>query len=187
MKRTVTTALLFLLTACSTTQPTSNSQPGQPAASQPAASSQPAPAGSAAKPIGELKEGEASGSILVEGQTIAVTHAYAGHGEMFGEEAVLVLLTEKPVTDAGLSEFFDDKFGSFPKDNNGLQYKVGKGFWVMYHPGSLQTSGINTLKEYSVENGVVKGRDEYQDDFDNKVYKRTVTFVARLREKAAAK
>jgi hypothetical protein len=184
LKRTVTTALLFLLTACSTTtQPTSNSQPGT--ASQPAAASQPAQPAASAKPVAELKEGEASGTILVEGQTIAVNHAYAGRGEMFGEEATLVLLTEKPVTDEGLSGFFDDKFGSFPKDNNGLQYKVGTGFWVMYHPGSLQTSGINTLKEWSVENGMVKGRDEYQDDFDNKVYKRSVTFLARIRDKAA--
>jgi len=132
-----------------------------------------------------LKEGEASGSILVEGQTISLKHAYAGQGEMFDEPAVLLLLTETPLAEQALAKFFDEKYGSFPNDTNGLQYKVGTGFWVMYHPGSLQTSGINTLKEWSVENGIVKGRDEYQDDFDNKIYKRSVTFLARVREKAA--
>ena len=104
---------------------------------------------------------------------------------MFDEPAVLLLLTETPLAEQALAKFFDEKYGFFPNDTNGLQYKVGTGFWVMYHPGSLQTSGINTLKEWSVENGIVKGRDEYQDDFDNKIYKRSVTFLARVREKAA--
>jgi hypothetical protein len=64
-----------------------------------------------------------------------------------------------------------------------LEYKIGKGFWVMYHPGAFQTSGINTLKDYSVENGVVKGRDEDSTNFDGRDYKRSVSFVARVTEK----
>ena len=51
------------------------------------------------------------------------------------------------------------------------------------NPGGFQTSGINTPKDYSVENGIVKGRDEDTDNFDNKVYKGAVSFAARLPEK----
>ena len=171
--------LLLVLTACSTKQPPSNSnQPGQPsAANQP---SQPSPP---AKPQGALQEGEASGTIVDEGQTITLKYAYAGHGEMFHEDAVVILLTEKPVAPEALAKAFEESYGMFPQDNRGLEYKVGKGFWVMYHPGGFQTSGINTLKDYSVENGVVKGRDEDSTNFDSKEYKRSVSFVARLPEK----
>ena len=53
----------------------------------------------------------------------------------------------------------------------------------MYHPSGFQTSGINTLKDYSLENGVVRGRDEDSDTFDGKEYKRSVSFLARVLEK----
>ena len=186
MKRTCTIFLLSLLTACSTTtQPSNSNQPIQPGASTQPAASQPGQPAAAAKPIGELKEGEASGSILVEGETISLKYAYAGHTEMFGEPAVSFMLTETPVAEEALAKFFDDKYGSFPNDSKGLQYKVGEGFWVMFHPGSFQTSGMNTLKDYSVENGIVKGRDEDTTEFSGKQYKRSVSFVARVREKVA--
>ena len=102
---------------------------------------------------------------------------------MFHEEAVVILLTETPITAEALAKALEESYGMFPQDNKGLEYKVGKGFWVMYHPGSFQTSGINTLKDYSVENGIVKGRDEDSTTFDGKEYKRSVSFVARLPEK----
>ena len=177
MKITVTVILFLALTACSS-QPSSNSnQPAKPAiANQP---SQP----TASQPTGALKEGEASGTIVDEGQTINLKYAYAGHGEMFGEDAIVVLVTENPIAPDALAKAFEEKFGIFPRDNKGLEYKVGKGFWVMYHPSGFQTSGINTLKDYSVENGIVKGRDEDSTDFSGKDYKRSVSFVARVLDK----
>jgi hypothetical protein len=193
LKRIATIVLLSLLTACSTTQPSNNNQPNPPgaasqptAAGQPGAASQPGQPAAAAKPIGELKEGEASGSILAEGETISLKYAYAGHTEMFGEPAVSLLLTEMPVEEEALAKYFDDKYGSFPNGSKGLRYKVGsEAFWVMYQPSSFQTSGINTLKDYSVENGIVKGRDEDTTEFSGQQYKRSVSFVARVREKVA--
>ena len=177
MKITITVILFLALTACSS-QPSSNSnQPAKPVvANQPA---QP----TASQPAGALKEGEASGTIVDEGQTINLKYAYAGHGEMFGEDAIVVLVTENPVAPDALAKAFEEKFGIFPRDNKGLEYKVGKGFWVMYHPSGFQTSGINTLKDYSVENGIVKGRDEDSTNFSGKDYKRSVSFVARVLDK----
>jgi hypothetical protein len=76
-------------------------------------------------------------------------------------------------------------YGSFPRSTRGLHYNVGEGyrFWVGYNPSSFQASGTNTLKDYSVENGVVRGRDEDGDTFDGKEYKRSVSFFARVLEK----
>ena len=171
--------LLFTLAACSTQPTPSNSN----AASQPVASSQPGSASAEAKPVDALKEGEASGSIVDEGNTIFLKHAYAGYGEMFGEEAVVVLVSESPMAPEALAKYFNNKYPTYPQDNKGLEYNVGKGFWVRYRPSGFQTSGINTFKTYSLENGVVKGRDEDSTNFDGKEYKRSVSFVARLAEK----
>ena len=179
MNRTLTVVLLIVLTGCTTTQTPSNSN--QPA--PPAAASQPAQPSPAAKPPSDLQVGEASGTIVDEGQTIALKYAYAGQGEQFNEPAIVILLTETPIAPDVLAKAFEESFGIFPRDNKGLEYKVGKGFWVMYHPSGFQTSGINTLKDYSVENGVVRGRDEDSTDFSGKAYKRSVSFVARVLEK----
>jgi len=179
LKRKLTVVLLLVFSACYTKQAPSNGNQS----SQPAAASQPSQPASAAKPVDALKEGEASGSIVDEGVTINLKYAYAGYGEMFDEEAVVFLLSESPISPDVLAKFFADKYSFFPNDNKGLEYKVGKGFWVMYHPGGFQTSGINTLKDYSVENGILKGRDEDSTTFDGKEYKRSVSFVARLPEK----
>lgn len=178
MKRILTVAVLLTLTACSTQQTTSNTNSSKPSQSNPPgqASQQ------AVKTPGDLKEGEASGTMVDGGETATLKHAYAGHGVQFGEEAVILLLTDTPLSTEALAKAFEE-YGQFPSGVRGLEYKVGKGFWVMYHPGAFQTSGINTLKDYSVENGIVKGRDEDSTDFDGKVYKRSVSFVARLPEK----
>jgi len=178
LKQTLTVVLLLALTACATRQTPSNNQ-----SSQPSAANQPGQSSPAARPQGALQEGEASGTIVDEGQTITLKYAYAGHTEMFHEDAIVILLTETPIAADVLAKAFEDSFGIFPQGNKGLEYKVGKGFWVMYHPSGFQTSGINTLKDYSVENGVVRGRDEDTTNFDGKDYKRSVSFVARVQEK----
>jgi len=130
-----------------------------------------------------LQEGQASGNIKVEGATIGLKYAYAGHGEMFGEDAIVVLLTNKPIPQDKLAKVFEDSYGMFPDGIDGLEYKINKGFWVRFHPGAFQSSGINTLHDYSVENGVVKGADLDSTSFDGKEYNRSVSFIARVAEK----
>ena len=179
MPRTLIVVLLLVLNSCSTKQTPSNSnQPGQPAAANP-----PSQPSSAVKPLGALQEGEASGTIVDAGQTITLKYAYAGLGKVFNEDGVIFLLTEAPIAPEALASAFEKEYGLFPDGNRGLEYKLGKGFWVMYHPSGYQTSGINTLKDYSLENGVVRGRDEDSDTFDGKEYKRSVSFVARVLER----
>lgn len=177
LKRTLTLVFFLLLTACSTKDPASNNNSGK----APSAVNQPGqPSQQQASAPGALREGEASGTIIVEGQTVTLKYAYAGHGKMFGEDAVLLLVTDTPISAEAQAKAFEE-YGQFPEGARGLQYKVGKGFWVRYHPGNFQTSGINTLKDYSVENGAVKGRDEDGTTFDGKEYKRSVSFVAALK------
>lgn len=179
MKRSLAVVLFLALSACSTTQTPSNSnQPGQPAAANQPTQPAPAPKSQAA-----LQEGEASGTIVDEGQTITLKYAYARHGESFGGDNIEVVLTETPMS-ADLARRFEESLTIFQQDTRGLEYRVGKDlFWVMYHPSGFQTSGINTLKDYSVENGVVRGRDEDSTNFSDKDYKRSVSFVARVLEK----
>ena len=132
--------------------------------SQPAAANQPSQPSQAAKPLGALEEGEASGTIVDAGQTITLKYAYAGHGKVFNEDGVIFLLTEAPIAPEVVASTLEKEYGVFPDGNRGLEYKVGKGFWVMYHPSGFQTSGINTLKDYSLENGVVSpGRPDLSE------------------------
>jgi hypothetical protein len=180
LKLTIGVVLLLAiaLSACSTKPPTSNtSSSSTPEPSN--AASQPSPA--AAGPQSGLREGEANGTVVDEGETVTIKYAYAGHGVQFGEDAVVLYLTDTPVPPEVLAKAFEDE--DFPSGARGLEYKIGTGFWVGYHPGAFQTSGKNTLKDYSVENGVVKGSDEDSTNFDGKDYKRSVSFVARLSEK----
>jgi hypothetical protein len=187
VKKILPLALISLLAACAT-QPattnnnqsataTNNSPATTPPSTQPA--STPSPVA-----LNSLKVGEASGSIVVGSETIPLKYAYATTGEMFEEPAVVVMVSETEITNEALNKALASSFSVFfPSDNKGLEYKVGKGFWVMYHPGSFQTSGINTFKEYSVENGIVRGHDEDTTNFDGKDYKRSVSFVAKIIEK----
>jgi len=190
VKKILPLALVCLLAACATQPaPTNNNQSTTPTATnnnQPAAtpsSSQPTSAPSPSA-LSSLKVGEASGSIIVGSEIIPLKYAYATTGEMFNEPAVVVMVSETEMTTEALDKALASSFSVFfPSDNKGLEYKVGKGFWVMYHPSSFQTSGINTFKEYSVENGIVRGHDEDTTNFDGKDYKRSVSFAAKIIEK----
>src|SRR5262249_35454765 len=151
-----------LLAAACATQPApiNSNQSATPSAPK---SNQPATAPSSTQPtvpsdLSSLKVGQASGSIVVGSEIIPLKYAYATTGEMFEEPAVVVMVSETEITDEALNKALASSFSVFfPSDNKGLEYKVGKGFWVMYHPGNFQTSGINTFKEYSVENSIVRG------------------------------
>ena len=63
----------------------------------------------------------------------------------------------------------------------GLEYAIMKdGYWVRYHPGQYQESKGPRLKDYVVENDVVKGSDEEKGDVTDGKYARSVKFVAAI-------
>ncbi|HJZ82919.1 MAG TPA: hypothetical protein VKD91_21310, partial [Pyrinomonadaceae bacterium] len=63
----------------------------------------------------------------------------------------------------------------------GLEYAIMKdGYWVRYHPSQYQESKSPALKDYSVENDIVKGSDEEKGDFTDGKYSRSVKFVAAI-------
>jgi hypothetical protein len=55
-----------------------------------------------------------------------------------------------------------------------------QGYWVRYHPGQYQESKSSTLKDYVIENDVVKGADEDRGDLTNGKYGRSVKFAATI-------
>ena len=52
--------------------------------------------------------------------------------------------------------------------------------WVRFHPSQYQESSSNKLKEYKVENGIVRGVDENTGDLNDGKYARSVKFVATI-------
>jgi hypothetical protein len=130
---------------------------------------------------GELKVGEASGSFTVKGETITLKYAYAGRAERFGSEAVVILLTDQEIPAAALAEEIKDQTMLLDGKIHGLEYAIMKdGYWVRYHPGQYQESKGPTLKDYVVENDVVKGSDEEKSELSDGKYTRSVKFVAAI-------
>ncbi|HEV8138070.1 MAG TPA: hypothetical protein VGP85_25545, partial [Pyrinomonadaceae bacterium] len=63
----------------------------------------------------------------------------------------------------------------------GLEYAIDEnGMWVRYHPSQYQESGTNKLKDYKVENDIVRGVDENESSFSDAKYSRSVKFVAAI-------
>jgi hypothetical protein len=54
------------------------------------------------------------------------------------------------------------------------------GMWVRFHPSQYQESSSNKLKDYKVENDVVRGRDENDGSLSDGKYARSVKFVAAI-------
>ncbi|MDX6306018.1 MAG: hypothetical protein QOI77_2987 [Blastocatellia bacterium] len=125
--------------------------------------------------------GQATGSYTAGGETVELKYAYAGRGKRFNEESVIVLVTDLPIPPEAVSEEIESQTMLLDKKIRGLEYVFSKdGYWVRYHPGQYQESKSGTIKEYSVENDVVKGNDEDAGDFTNGKYKRSVKFVATI-------
>jgi hypothetical protein len=130
---------------------------------------------------GALKVGEASGSFTAKGETVTLKYAYAGRAQRFGEESVVILLTDKEIPPAALAEEIKDQTMLLDGKIRGLEYAIMKdGYWVRYHPGQYQESKGPTLKDYVVENDIVKGSDEEKGDFSDGKYARSVKFVAAI-------
>jgi len=145
-------------------EPTAQSQPNQPPTVQ-----------------GDLQVGQASGSYTAKGEVVELKYAYAGHGERFGNESIVILLTDKAIPPDAVSEEIKSQTLLQSDQLKGLEYVIDKdGMWVRFHPSQYQESSSNKLKDYKVENGIVRGVDDNEGDLSNGKYARKVKFVATI-------
>ena len=178
MTRALSVCIALLLTACSVAKRSStNSQPG------------PAPPQQSAPPNGAAEQksgpdtagvGEATGSYTANGETVVLKYAYAGRGQRFGEESIIVLLTDNPIPPDAVADEIKSQTMLLDHKIRGLEYVFSKdGYWVRFHPSQYQESS-SPLKDYSVTNDIVKGADEDSGDVTNGKYKRSVKFVVAI-------
>jgi hypothetical protein len=141
----------------------------------------------------EIIQGEASGSFTAAGKTVTLKYAYAWLGRQFktssGDvQAYHVTLTDRPLPAESLITV--KKFRTDVKDMlilgqiHGLEYIIHKyGYWVAFHWDNhdvYDLTSTTVLKEFSVENNIVKGRDEGKENISGATYSRAVSFVAPL-------
>jgi hypothetical protein len=129
---------------------------------------------------GALSPGQATGSYTAKGETVALKYAYASRGERFGSESIIVLLTDKPIPPEALAEEIKSQTMLLDEKIRGLEYVFMKdSYWVRFHPGQYQQSS-SLLKDYSVEDDIVKASDEDKGDLTDGKYSRSVKFVAKI-------
>ena len=167
--------LLATMLSCSTNKPSTNNQ---------SSSATPVPATpqkeTAAPPTdpGALKPGEAAGSYTAKGETVELKYAYAGRGQRFGGESIIVLLTDKPIPPEALAEEIKSQTMFFDGKIRGLEYVFMKdSYWVRFHPTQYQESS-SLLKDYTVENNIVRGSDQDESSLSDGKYSRSVKFAA---------
>jgi hypothetical protein len=118
---------------------------------------------------------------LLEVPVAVQVHEDGSRGQRFGEESIIVLLTDNPIPPEALADEIKSQTMLLDKKIRGLEYVFSKdGYWVRFHPGQYQESKSGSLKDYSVENDVVKGTDEDPGDLTDGKYKRSVKFVATI-------
>jgi hypothetical protein len=176
--------LSLIVVACSlgrkpeqtnTNQSNQSSQVNAPANQQ----GQPPP--TAPAPPGSPNIGEARGTYTARGETVELKYAYAGRARRFREDSIVVLLTQKPIPPEAVAEEIKSVTLLEGEKIRGLEYAFMKdGNWVRYHPSQYQESNTKALKEYIVENGVVRGFDEDTGETSNGKYARSVRFAAEL-------
>jgi len=174
--------MLMTFASCARNQPTQTTTGTERAASSPATKS--LPAADSPKPNAEpgaLKPGEASGTYTAKGETVTLKYAYAGHAQRFGEDSIVLLLTEKEIPADALADELKSQTMLLDGKIRGLEYAfMQDGYWVRYHPGQYQESKGPKLKDYVVENDIVKGSDEDEGGFNDGRYARSVKFVAAI-------
>jgi len=181
--------LLSVLLACSLgkkSEPANNNSNRTEPSTTPKTSSQAdTPTTTTEKPStesGSLNVGEASGSFTVKGETVELKYAYAGRGKRFSEDSIIVLVTDKPIPAESVAEEIESQTMFDAEKIRGLEYVFMKdGYWVRFHPSQYQESQGGTLKDYTVENGVVRGSDKSDGSFTDGKYSRSVKFVAALK------
>ena len=185
MNRLLTSALFFTvvvtITACSFNKQSSpsetNNQPA-PNTSQPPAKAETAPP--QGQP-GELQPGQASGTYSARGEVVELKYAYAGRAVRFGDESLVILLTDQPIPSEAVAEEIKSTPLLEGQKIRGLEYVIDEnGMWVRYHPSQYQESGTNKIKDYKVENDVVQGVDENDGSLSDGKYARSVKFVAAI-------
>ncbi len=174
--------VLMTATSCSRNQSTQTTNGPERAANSPTAKpAQPADSAKPADEAGALKPGEATGSYTAKGETVSLKYAYAGRAQRFGEESVVLLLTDKEIPADAVADEIKNQTMLLDGKIRGLEYAIMKdGYWVRYHPGQYQESKGPKLKDYVVENDVVKGSDEDKGDLTDGRYARSVKFVAAI-------
>jgi hypothetical protein len=146
----------------------------------PAQTAQPQSTPPQAQP-GELQPGQASGTYTDRGEVVELKYAYAGRGVRFSNEALIILLTDKPIPPESLAE--EIKSATLLEDGKvrGLEYVIEEnGMWVRHHPSQYQESGSNKLKDYKVEGDIVRGIDEAESSLSDRKYARSVKFAAAI-------
>ena len=130
---------------------------------------------------GELQPGQASGSYTAKGEVVELKYAYAGRATRFGTESMVVLVTDKPISPEAVAEEIKSTPLLEGDKIRGLEYVIDENsMWVRFHPSQYQESGSNKLKEYKVENNIVRGVDENDGSLSDGRYKRSVKFVAEI-------
>jgi hypothetical protein len=130
---------------------------------------------------GALNVGEASGSYTAKGETVQLKYAYAGRGERFGEDSVIVLVTDKPIPADALAEELKSQTMLLNEKLRGLEYVFMKdSYWVRFHPSQYQESKGGETKNYSVENDIVRFTDDDNGSLTDGRYSRSVKFVAAI-------
>lgn len=145
----------------------------------------PSPAGPEVRqpqlPGGDLQPGQASGTYTSAGQVVELKYAYAGRAQRFGSESLVVLLTENPIPPEAVAEEIKSTALLEGEKLRGLEYVIDENsMWVRFHPGQYQESGSNKLKDYKVENDIVRAVDENDGSLSDGKYARSVKFVAAI-------
>lgn len=170
------------ITGCSLNknkQPETNQTTNQPV-TKPAPEASVATQPAAALP-GELQLGQASGTYTAKGEVVELKYCYAGRAERFGTDSLVVLVTEKPIPAEAVAEEIKSTPLLEGEKLRGLEYVLDENsMWVRFHPGQYQESSSNKLKEYKVENGVVRGFDDNKGDLNDGKYARSVKFAATI-------
>jgi len=142
----------------------------KPATTQPAAQA------------GELQPGQASGSYTAKGETVELKYAYAGRATRFGDETLVILLTDQPIPADAVAEEIKSTPLLEGEKIRGLEYAImaDNGMWVRFHPSQYQESGSMKLKDYKVEGDIVRGTDDNEGSLSDGKYGRSVKFVATI-------
>ena len=131
---------------------------------------------------GDLQPGQASGTYTAKGETVELKYAYAGRAERFSEEAMVILLTDKPIPPESVAQEIKDTTLLDGDKIRGLEYAIMKdGMWVCFHHSNqYQESGTMKIKDYKIENDIVRGTDENEGSLSDEKYARSVKFVATI-------
>jgi hypothetical protein len=175
---------LTLVAGCSmgrhTTETANSNANTQPVTNQPQPNNQPPSSSDNAA----LQPGQATGSYTAKGEKVDVKYAYAGRGQRFGSDAVIVLVTDKPIPPEAVEEEIKDQTMLGDQKVRGLEYVfMQDGYWVRFHPSQYQESKSGEIKEYAIEADTVRGRDEGDSSLTDGKYSRSVRFAALLPKK----